>query len=543
VDAVIGGLEILFGKGDTDHALWLAAVRLDILAFLLCGAVLLAWGLSPRGRPWEHWTARDYAIVTLLTAIAAALRLATEHNLSDLGGIGYSRMLVGYKGHFGTAQLYSLVYARAGRDLEHAVMLNRLASTLTVPLVYAFWRRLLPESRSVATITAALLALHPLHVLFTPTDALPISTTFLAAASYLLLASAVEATSAPAWVRRVAGLGAACGFALLTQVRYENLLLLVPPAFYLIARRHRPLRPLRAGGGAFALLMAIYVVAVLRAGSSFQNPVTSIGARTLLAELLGYPIYAALPLLVGTAATLRSPHAAVRWLAWIPAALVLPLGALSGSSGHHFARTCANQIFLPILVGGYGLALLWDSPRRAARLIAAASLLWAATLPVLYWPNLRERHLETAEHDFLRAALQALPPGIDRVIVPDDERLRRETHSTIEAMVKYRSIALSVGSAVEVIGMSQFLEHPQAVDCSRDNCAVLIGAFCFGLKSYWFADESCTQMLARRGAPIAEEDVLAGSFVDCSIFRGAERQQRCEPLRVSRRLGLYRLAH
>jgi hypothetical protein len=541
VDALIGGLELFFGKGDSDHALWLAAVRLDILGFVVCGGGLLVWSLTPRARPWAAWTARDYAIAAALTGIAAALRIATQHNLSDLGGIGYSRMLLGYKGHFGTAQLYSLVYERAGRDLEHALLLNRLASTLTVPLLYALGRRLTPTTRSLAIFAAALMALHPLHILFTPTDALPISTTFVAAAAYLLLATAVEATGAPTWMRRAAGLGAAFGFALLTQVRYENLLLLVPPALYLVARR-RQLRPLAAGGVVFALLMASYALAVLSAGSSFQNPVNSIGARTLLGEMLGNPIFAALPLLIGTAGTLLSPHRAVRWLAWIPAALVLPLGALSGNGGHHFARTCANQLFLPILFAGYGLALLWDSPRRPARLLAVAALLWTAALPGLFWPNLRERHLETAEHDFLRTALQALPPGIDRLIVPDDERLARETHSTIEAMVKYRAIAFSVGSAVEVVGMTQFLEHPETVDCSRDNCAVLIGAFCLDLKQYWFADETCTRMRAQRGAPLAEEDIVAASFVDCSIFRGAVRQQLCEPFRVERRLGLYRLA-
>jgi hypothetical protein len=543
VDAVIGWLDLLFGKGDSDHALWLTAVRVDILVFVLCSVVLLAWSLSPGGRRWAYWTSTDVATVAALTAIAALLRCLVEHNLSDLGGIGYSRILLGYKGHFATAQLYSLVYARTARDLEHAILLNRVASTLTVPLLYALCRRLAPASPAFATITAAMLALHPLHVLFTPTDALPISTSFLAAASYLLLVNAIEGVDSPHWARTTAALGAAAGLALLTQVRYENLLFLLPPALYLLARRRAHLRPLLPGAIVFALLMVLYAVEALRAGTSFQNPVALTDAvQGLGRELLGNPIFAIVPVLAGTAAALLYRRSAVRALALLPLLAVLPLGALVSAQGHHLARTYVNQVLLLTLVAGYGLALLWESRRRAVRVLVVACLIWTAALPLLFWVNFRERHLDTAEHDFLRAALAALPAGIDRVVVPDDERLYRETHSTIESMTKYRMIADSAGARVDVVGVTPFLEGAGEIDCSRGNCAFFRGVPCQGLQRYWFADSECAQVMATRaGAALIEEDVTAGSFVDCSVYRGAARRRLCEPMRTSRRLGIYRI--
>jgi hypothetical protein len=546
VNAVVRGLEALFGKGDSDHMLWLAVVRVDILVFLLCSVVLVIWSLSPGGRRWAHWTSTDVATVAALTAVAALLRFLVEHNLSDLGGIGYSRILLGYKGHFATAQLYSLVYARTARDLEHAILLNRIASTLTVPLVYALCRRLVPGSPAFPTITAAILALHPLHVLFTPTDALPISTSFLAAAAYLLLVNAIEGEDSPGWARTAAALGAAASLALLTQVRYENLLFLVPPALYLVARRRRArLRLLLPGGIVFALSLLLYVVEALRAGTSFQNPIEMTDAAQGLArELLGNPIFAIAPVLAGTAAALLYRRSTVRAVALLPLLAVLPLGAVVSARGHHLARTYVNEVLLLTLVAGYGLSLMWESQRWVVRGLAVGCLLWTAALPLLFWTNFRERHLETAEHDFLRAVLAALPPGIDRVVVPDDDLLSRETRSTIESMTKYRMIARSVGARVDVVGFTAFNEHPDEFDCSRDNCAFFRGVPCQGLQRYWFADAECAQIMATRaGAPLAEEEVVAGSFVDCSVYRGEARRQLCEPVRIPRRLGLYRIVH
>ena len=109
--------------------------------------------------------------------------------------------------------------------------------------------------------------------------------------------------------------------------------------------------------------------------------------------------------------------------------------------------------------------------------------------------------------------------------------------------MKYRMIAHSVGAPVDVVGGTAFLEHRGDYDCSRGNCAVLRGVLCQGLPMYWFADAQCAQLMASHaGAPLVEADVLAGSFVDCSVYRGALRRDRCLPRHRTYRLGLYRVA-
>jgi hypothetical protein len=548
VQTAIRWLDVLFGKGDSDYPFWLLTVRVNILLFLLCTAVVVAWNLSPARLRRERATRTDIYIALALTAVAGALRfLAVEHNLSELGGIGYSRILLGYKGHFGTAQLYSLVYARSGRDLEHAILLNRIASTLTVPVVYALCRRLAPAVPAFALSATALLALHPLHLLFSATDALPISASLLAAASYLLLAIAVGEADAPAWARVLSAMGGATGLTLLTQVRYENVLFIAPPVIYFFAwRRALSVRRLAPGAICFALFIAVYTVDALRWGLSYQSPIPLADClRAAVRELFGNPIFAIAPVLVGTAAAIIDRRSRLRWLAPLPLIAVVPLIALASPLGHHLARTYVNHVLLLSLVAGYGLALLWESPWRGRRAVAVGCLLWAGVLPVLFWPNLRERHLETAEHDFFRASLASLPPGVDRIVVPDDERLSRETHSIIESMNKYRMIADAAGTpGIDLVGMTRFLEHPGDIDCSRGNCLFFRGVPCMDISHYWFAEPACGQLMATRaGPPVREEEVVAGSFLDCSIYRGAARRQLCEPTRKPQRFGFYRITN
>lgn len=542
MDLVSGWLEVLFGQGDSDHALWLAAVRLDILLFVGCAAALLIAAIAGRRGAARRWDATDLIVAGALTAAGALLRIAVTANIADFGGIGYSRILVGYKGHFAAAQLYSLIYEQTARDLEHAILLNRIAGILSVPLLYALCRRLLPDGRGFAVCATALLALHPLHAMFGATDALPTCTTLVAVSSYLMLAMAFDGGRTPAWRLTVAGLGAGAGLALVTQVRYENLLLLAPPALFVLARRRSNLRPLLPGAIAGGLFMTAYFTQASRAGSSFQNPILwqdiVLGARH---QLFGNPIFAMLPALIGIAAATFSRRSRVRLLAPLPLLAVLPLAAVVSPEGHHLARTYLNLLLPLILVSGYGLALLWSSPRRGARALVVACLVWAALLPIAYWPNLRARHIEMAEHEFFRRAVAALPPGIDRIIVPDDERLGRQTGSTIEVMTKYRAIAASVRPDVDVVGTTRFFEQARSVDCSRDNCAFFRALPCFGLRHYWFADPECAAMGARSGAAIAEEEVIAGSFVECSVYRGETWRERCAPVRLLQRFGLYRL--
>ena len=553
---VIRWLDVLFGKGDDDYPFWLLTVRVNVLLFVLCAAAVIVWSLSPARLRKLREARAEICAVLALTAVAGLLRFLVEHNLTALGGIGYSRILLGYKGHFGTAQLYSLMYARTRRDLEHAIFLNRIASTLTVPLIYALCRRLAPGVRAFAPIAAALLALQPLHVLFTATDGVEISSSLLAVASYLLLARSVGDEDGPVWTRTVSAAGAATGLALLTQVRYENALFLVPPLIYLFVRR-RALSRRWFGAGAifFVLFLSVYAVEAPSSGLSYQTSVPlADGLRAAAHEMFENPIFGIGPLLFGTAAAVVVRRSSLRWLAPLPLIALVPLIWLAITLEHHdysdysvgfvpLARIYVNQVLLPTLVAGYGLALLWQSPRWGGRLVAAGCLLWAGALPVLFWPNLRERYLEAAEHDFFRASLAALPPGVDRLVVPDDEVLSRESHSTTELMTKYRMIADAAGArGTDVVGMTRFLEHPGEVDCSRGNCLFFRGVPCMGISYYWFATAECAQVMATPvGLPVREEEVVAGSFLDCSIYRGEARRRVCDPARKSQRLGLYRI--
>jgi hypothetical protein len=553
-------VDVLFGKGDDNYPFWLLTVRVNILLFVFCTAVVVASSLSPARLRKALGGKADICIALAWTLVAAGLRfLVAEHNLSDLGGIGYSRILLGYNGHFGAAQLYSLVYARSGRDLEHAILLNRLAATLTVPLVYALCRRLVPASRAFAVIATALLALHPLHVLFSATDTLSIVSSLLAAVSYLLLVNAVGDAPGPAagvlsmarsrWSlqisKSVSLFGAAAGLTLLTQVRYENVLFLAPAVVYLWARRRAvSFHWLAPAAVCFVLFIAIYAAEALGAGSSYLA-LNSTHLDTCLRaarEMFGNPIFGIVPVLVGTAAAILDRRSRVRWLAPLPLLAAVSLIALPNTLPHHLARTYTNQIMLLSLVTAYGLALLWESPWRGGRVVAAGCLLWTAALPMLCWPVLRQRHLETAEHDFFRASMASLPPGIDRIIVPDDDLLFRETHSTIESMNKYRMIAAAAGAnAIELVGMTPFLEKREDIDCSRGNCLFFRGVPCMGLPHYWFAQAACTQLMATRAGPAwREEDVTAGSFLDCSIDRSEARRSACAPV-PPRRLGFYRI--
>src|SRR5580698_9280874 len=128
-------LEALFGHGDDDFPLWLAIIRVHILLWAACTLVSAA-GLAVRLARGPASRA-DATWVASLTALAAALRfVVVPSNLMDLGGIAYSRLLLGYRGNFATAQVYALVYRWTARDMDHALLINRVAGTLTVPLVY-----------------------------------------------------------------------------------------------------------------------------------------------------------------------------------------------------------------------------------------------------------------------------------------------------------------------------------------------------------------------------------------------------------------------
>jgi hypothetical protein len=546
-------LDVLFGRGDEGYPFWLLTVRVNILLFVLCAAVVVAWNLAPARLRAALGARADLGSALALTAVAGLLRFLVADNVTALGGIGYSRILLGYGGHFGTAQLYSLLYARTTRDLEHAILFNRLASTATVPLVYALCRRLVPASRAFAVFAALLLCFHPLQLLFSATDGLPISSSFLAVAAYLLLARAVDGTDTPAWLRTVSAAGAATGLALLTQVRYENVLFLVPPVVFVFARRRTlSVRTLAPAAMLFALFISVYATEALSSGPAYQSaaPLTE-GLRAATRELFDNPIFGLGPVLIGTAAAIVYRRSHVRWFAPLPVLGLVPLIALAITLERHdyafgfvpLARIYVNQVLLLLLVSGYGLALLWGSSRRVVRAIAVGCVVWMAALTALFWPNLRARYVEFAEHEFFREALAALPPDVDRVVVPDDDLLFRESHSTIELMTKYRMIAAATGARrIKLVGMTPFLESPTKVECRRGNCLFFRGLPCTGLSPYWFARGPCERLMATRlGPAVREQDVVAGSFLDCSIDRGAARRRLCTPAGTAMRFGLYRI--
>src|SRR5262249_1267067 len=139
-------LDILFGKGDDTYPFWLEIIRINILFVLLCAAVVIAWNLAPSRLRRIRDARADIGIAFGLTMLAALLRfLVARANLMDFGGIAYSRLLLGYKGYFATAQVYSLFYELTARDLEHAILFDRIAGTVTIPLVYLLCRRLRPN--------------------------------------------------------------------------------------------------------------------------------------------------------------------------------------------------------------------------------------------------------------------------------------------------------------------------------------------------------------------------------------------------------------
>lgn len=551
---LIESLNVMFGRGTDDHPFWLLAVRLDIILFVLCSAVVVGWAIRPTGMRRIVGARGDLWLLLALTVLAGTLRSLVAPNLTALGGIGYSRILLGYRGHFGTAQLYSLVYPWAGRSLETAIVLNRVASTLTVPLLYLLCRRLVPAKRTFAVAAGVLVALHPLHLLFTATDGLPISTALLAVWSYLLLAVCIDDADTPDWVRTMAGAGAATGTVLFTQVRYENVVFVVPPLLYLLVQRRRArFRPLAPGALLFAGFASVFALAALSSGREFQSAVpVSAGLSAAVRELAGNPMFAIGPTLLGTAAAIALWRGPMRWLAPLPAVMVIAVVALAIALERHdyaagfvpLARIYANQLLLPTLVAAYGLAWLWHSPWRDRRILAAGCLLWAAMLPAVFWANLRERYLEMAEHDFLRTSLAVLPPEVDRLVVPDDGILLRDSHSTIELITKYSAIAGTTrSSGIELVGLTSFLERPGAVDCSHDNCVFFYGLPCAGTRYYWFAAPQCAQLMATRGgAALREEDVTGGSFLDCSLSHGTPPAPECAGGGVSRRFGLYRIA-
>jgi hypothetical protein len=538
-------LDVLFGKGDDDFPYWLMTVRADILLFLVCVAAVLAWHLAPARLRRTAPVRTEILLAGALTALAAALRFfVASANLMDYGGIPYSRLLLGYKGHFATAQFYSLFYRLTARDIEHAIFLDRIAGTLTIPLVYVLCRRLQPANRLFAPIAALLFALSPLHVLFSASDALPAFSIFLTAASYVLLAG--DGADEPASLRKVRYLGGFAGLALLTQVRYENALFFLPVALFGLARRRSlRARDLWPGILVAAAFLAIYGIAQSASGLSFQNPVVvSTGIERILRHLVPNPFLAIPSLLLGTLAIALFGSVRLGLLCLLPFPAVFAL-ALLADSDHGSARVFCGWLILILPAAAYGFSLMLASRWRLAQAVALAALAHLAVQPLLLHDRLTARHLEMRENDFFRDVLSDLPPGVERIIVPDDELLRRRSHSTNEVFNKYAMIVAGrqdLSPPPQLVSLTQFLEQPSPGKCAGDACLFFYGLPCLEQRVYPFAREQCRKVLdTYRSSLLRETEMVAAPFLDCTIYTGDLYRRFCEPTVKRQRFASYRI--
>jgi hypothetical protein len=535
-------LEALFGHGDDDFPLWLAIIRVHILLWAACTLVSAA-GLAVRLARGPASRA-DATWVASLTALAAALRfVVVPSNLMDLGGIAYSRLLLGYRGNFATAQVYALVYRWTARDMDHALLINRVAGTLTVPLVYALCRLLSPADLLPAALAAGILALYPLHALLSASDALSIFSLFLCALSYVMLLAALRARAAPAWLTVAAALSATLGLGLLTQVRYENALLLLPAAFALVRlRRGVRLLLLAPGVVATGALLALHAWQSAAAGSSFHDATTfATGLSVLYRFVLLNPFFGAWLLLAGlAAAVLRVDGWSVRPALLMSVAAVCVVAAVS-DEGHHAGRLLCNWLLWFVVPAAYGYAALLRSPRTLERRLAAVGVALLAALPLVAARPLRAQYLEMIEHDVFRAAVGDLPPSVAIVLAPDDEIMRRSVGSTIEALVKYQRIREGVpGARVEVVGLTRFLEHPGDVDCAGGRCAYFRGLPCMRPALYPGAQPQCDELERTRALePLRERVVTAAPFLPCSVYVWGLERRLCTPEVREERFGMY----
>jgi hypothetical protein len=529
------------------HPVWLLTLRLNIALFVVGVAAVLGWNLSP-ARLRTVWRAQAVLGTALaLTALAAVLRFAVAStNLMDYGGIPYSRLLRGYKGYLGTAQVYSILYGFTARDIEHAILFNRIAGTLTIPLVYVLCRSLLRGATLWPATAAFLFAVYPLHILFSASDTLAVFSCFLAAGSYALLAGAVGLPAHP-MVARLHYLAAFAGLALLTQVRYENALLLIPAALLLFARRNtlraRELVPPLIVPAAFA---AIYAYGEATAGISHQNPVRFWwGVEIVTRHLVLNPFLAVPVLLVGTVAVWAYAGMRAGLLALLPWLSAFLLCSLALSDGHGAARIYANWLILILPIAAYGFASMLREARRSVMIVAAGALLWLTGLPLLVHDRLSARHLEILENDRFRTVLATLAPSVRSIIVPDDELLRRQFGATAEVFGKYAAILEGSRDAprrTELVALTQYLEAPQRTPCEDGACVFFFGVPCMDQDAYPFAREQCQQLLRRHRTSLLDETtVVAAPFVRCSIYPAALREEFCDPATKPHRFATYRL--
>lgn len=531
------------GIATESYPLWRSALRVNVYVFLAAASATLVTIAWVRRR---HVATIEAGIVLALTALAGVLRfVVASPNLMDFGGVPYSRWLRGYKGHLGAAELLSVVAPTALRDIEHAITLDRVAGTLTVPLVHLLCRRLRPELPLWPTLAALLVAVSPLHVAFSASDSLSVLSGFLAVASYVLLTEALHAGGSPLRAT-VAATAAFSGLALLTQVRYENALLLAPAALLAIGRRSE-IRwrcvgpPLLCALG----LVAFYAQQTATFGLSYTNAVQAKDVGTALrhvvtSRFVGIPL-----LLLGTAAVVVGER---RWLgaaALLPWVAAFGLAAGSQNDGHSMARLFVTWLIVILPLVAYGLTLMLRAPRRATNVVGAVMLLAFVAQPIVVRDRLRSRHLEILEHDRFAGLLERLPSGVTTLIVPDDGVLHRRDGATFELKTKYELIvdgAASASTRPRLVGVTEFNAHPERARCDAGACVFFFGLPCFEQDVYVHTAEQCRELLRRQRTSVVDDaSVRAAPFARCSIHVGGLHDEVCAPATREQRFTLHRL--
>ena len=544
---LISAGDLFFGKGDDDFPIWLLTIRVNVLLLVVVWTAILAWQVSKVRWKRVSGARQDVGIAVAVTCVAAAFRFLVRSNLFDHGGIPYSRMLVGYKGYFAAAQFFSLFYRLTSRSIEHAILLNRVLSTMTVPLAYALCRALMPQRVVFAAITALLMALYPLQILFAASDALSVFSVFLLTASYVLFVGAAPMGEGRPIEATLLSLGAFLGLSLLTQARYENVLFLLPAAIYTVLHRGAlRLRPAVPGLAVFLVFAALYACWALGSGLSYQNVVKlSVGLDVARRDILLNPLLSIPILLAGTMTCLIRLRWALKPMPLLVWLVAFCLVVLTADRGEHAARVYANSLLLVLAFSGYGFSVLLTEAGWLGKVVGGACVLWLAAQPFLFRDCLSTQYLEFVENDYFRSLWRTLPGDVRWMVVPDDDLMSRRSHTSLETLTKYAMIRAGTvpgAHAARVVGITTLLERPDQIDCSRGGCVFFFGLPCMEPDLYPWAGSQCQELLRTHRTSVLDETTrVAAPFVDCSIYIGTQRQQLCDPATKPRRFAVYRI--
>jgi len=204
-----------------------------------------------------------------------------------------------------------------------------------------------------------------------------------------------------------------------------------------------------------------------------------------------------------------------------------------------------NWLLLVLPFAGYGLSLMWSAPHWTARFVAAAVLAYLAALPIVTADRLTTPYLEIIENDRFKALLAAPPPDVERIVVPDDELMWRQYHSTLEVYRKYEAIFATrppASRGLQLVRLTDYLAEPQRSGCSGGSCIFFFGIPCMDQDMYAVTQGQCETLLREhRASLLSETTVVAAPFVACSIYTGELRRELCDPATKARVFKVYRL--